>query len=161
MLTFSDKVGSWVKADARSLQLNGINEVLYGQQTDFLESDFEQLCVTVSRRIPTRSLLVLFTNFDTLTGMKRHLPALSRLAKSHLLLVVLFENTEINRTLARPADSLQEVYFKVTAGSFVSEKRRIAGELRKAGISTLLTEPEGLTLNAINAYLALKARGRI
>lgn len=159
LLTFSNKPGTIIRADNRQLQLNHISEALYNQQTHYLESDFEQLCITASRQLPTRSLLILFTNFDTVTGMKRQLPALRRLARNHLLLLVLFENTEINRAVTQEGYTLQDIYFKALAGSFITEKRRIAHELRNAGIYTLLTEPEQLTANAINAYLELKARG--
>ena len=161
LLTFSNKPGTLVKADNRMVQLNHLNEALYSQQTHYLESDYEQLCITISRQIHTRSLLVLFTNFDTVNGMRRHLPALRRLAKSHLLLLILFENTEINQALAQPFHNMQDLYFKAMVGSFISEKRQIAAELRKSGIYTILTEPEQLTPNAINGYLELKERGLI
>lgn len=161
LLTFSNKAGSLIKADNRRLQLNSISEALYSQQTYYLESDFEQLCITVSRQIHNRSLLILFTNFDTVEGMKRRLPVLRRLTDNHLLLIVLFENTEINRVMAEPACRIRDIYFKALAGSFITEKRRIAHELRNAGIYTILTEPEELTATVINGYLEMKERGLI
>lgn len=161
LLTFAHKTGTFIKADNRRSQLNYISEALYGQQTNFLESDFEQLCVTLSRQVHTRSMLVLFTNFETVTGMSRQLPALRRLARNHLVFLILFENTEINRVMAQPARRLKDVYFKSVAGNFILEKKRIVRELRKAGIHTLLTEPEKLTANTINGYLELKERGMI
>lgn len=161
LLTFSNVSGALVKADNRSTQLNKICEALYGQRTHFLESDFEQLCVIADRQIHTRSLLVLFTNFDTLSGMRRHLPALRRLSKSHLLLVVLFEDTALRDVAAESADTIRDVYFKTIAGSFVVEKRKIAQELRHCGIQVVLAPPENLTVNTINSYLELKERGLI
>ena len=161
LLTFSDKAGALIKADNRRLQLNSISEALYSQQTYYLESDFEQLCVTASRQIHNRSLLILFTNFDTVDGMKRRLPALKRLTDNHLLLIVLFENTEINRVVTEPALSIRDIYFKALAGSFITEKRRIAHELRNAGIYTILTEPEKLTATVIDGYLEMKERGLV
>ena len=161
MLTFANKSGTLIKADDRRLQLNRISEALYNQKTDFLESDFEQLCITFSRYVHTRSMLVLFTNFDTVTGMQRHLPALRRLARNHLVLLILFENTEINRVVTEPAAHMQDIYFKVVAGDFIFEKKRIARELRNVGIYTILTEPEKLTANAINGYLEMKERGLV
>ncbi len=161
LLTFANRIDSLLKADNRSLQLNRINEALYSQQTHFLESDFELLCTTVSRHVHTRSLLILFTNFDTVSGMKRRLPALKRLADNHLLLLILFENTEIRDVAAEPVSRMRDLYLKVLAGSFVSEKNRIAGELRGVGIYTILTEPRELTLQVINGYLEMKERGLI
>lgn len=161
LLTFSNKVSTLVKAELRSTQLGRICEALYKQRTHYLESDFEQVCLRVAQQIPTRSLLILFTNFDTVAGMKRRLPALLRLAKTHLLLVILFEDSEVKQVVGESAVSVKDIYFKTIAGSFLLEKKRIAGELRKAGIYVLLTQPEQLTTDAVNAYLGLKQRGLI
>lgn len=159
LLTFANKPGTCVRADNRRMQLNTINEMLYNQQTDFLESDYENLGIVVGRQIRTRSLLVLFTNFDTVAGMKRCLPVLRKLAHNHLLLAILFEDNEINRVVEEPAQSMKDIYFKVLAGSFITEKQLIARELRNAGIYALLTEPGKLTADVINSYLELKGRG--
>lgn len=78
LITFSNTSRNCVKADNRMGQLNKISESLYRLETHYQEADFEKLYVSVVRQIPTRSLLILFTNFDTVTGMKRHLPALRR-----------------------------------------------------------------------------------
>ena len=161
LLTFANKIGTFIKADDRRLQLGHVSEALYSQRTDFLESDFEQLCIAVSRQVHNRSMLVLFTNFETVTGMQRHLPALRRLARSHLVMLVLFENTEVNEVMARPARRLKEIYLQSVAGNFILEKKRIVRELRKAGIHALLTEPEKLTADTINGYLELKEQGRV
>ena len=161
LFTFSNKVGTSVKAELRSTQLGRICEALYKQRTNYLESDFEQLCLRVMQQVPTRSLLILFTNFDTVSGMKRRLPALLRLARTHLLLIVLFEDSEVKQIVEKSAVSVKDIYFKTLAGSFLLEKKRIAGELRKAGIYVLLTQPEQLTPDAVNAYLGLKQRGLI
>ena len=98
---------------------------------------------------------------DTVDGMKRRLPALKRLTDYHLLLIVLFENTEINRVVTEQALSIRDIYFKALAGSFITEKRRIAHELRSAGIYTILTEPEKLTATVIDGYLEMKERGLV
>lgn len=161
LLTFAHSGSTLVKADNRRSQLGNISEALYNQRTLFLESDFERLCVTVARQIPNRSLLVLFTNFDTVHGLRLHLPALHRLADAHLLLVILFENSKLEQVVQRKVKNTQEIYLKSIAGSLLLEKKQICQELQKAGIAAMLTRPEELTVNTINAYLELKERGRI
>lgn len=161
LLTFSNTFGSVVKADNKSGQLNCINEVLYNQRTHFLETDFEQLYIQTRRHVTMRSLLVLFTNFETIEGMRRQLPALHKLASKHLVLVVLFENSELNRVLKEPSQSVRDIYFQTIAGSFALEKKQILKELRHYGMNAILTEPESLTVNTINAYLELKERNLI
>ena len=161
LLTFSNRPGAALAADRRPGHLLKLLEVLYRQKTKYLETDFELLYATVRARIRQRSLLILFTNFETLHGMQRQLPYLRRLAKDHLLLVVFFENTELRAFLEAPTLATEDVYNQTIAEKFTQEKRQIVLELQRYGIYSLLTAPKDLTANTINKYLEFKARGLI
>ncbi|WP_080237372.1 DUF58 domain-containing protein [Spirosoma rigui] len=161
ILTFSDHIGQILPADRRSGQLLKILELLYRQRTRFLETDYESLYAGVRTRIRQRSLLLLFTNFETVNALHRQLPYLRRLANDHLLLVIFFENTELRSLLERPATDTEQVYMKTIGEKFAFEKKQIVKELTQYGIQTILTTPQNLTANTINKYLELKARGMI
>ena len=161
LITFSNRPGAAVAADRRPGHMLRLLEVLYRQKTRYLETDFELLYAAVRGKIRQRSLLILFTNFETLQGMQRQLPYLRRLAKDHLLLVVFFENTELRAFLDAPALTTEDVYNQTIAEKFAQEKRQIVLELQRYGIYSLLTPPKDLTANTINRYLEFKARGLI
>ena len=161
LLTFSNRPGAALAADRRPGHLLKLLEILYRQKTKYLETDFELLYATVRAKIKQRSLLILFTNFETLHGMQRQLPYLRRLAKDHLLLVVFFENTELRTFLEAPAATTEDVYNQTIAEKFAQEKRQIVLELQRYGIYSLRTAPKDLTANTINKYLEFKARGLI
>ena len=57
------------------------------------------------------------------------------------------------------AEDLQSIYHKTIAEKFLLEKRLMQKELNNYGIQTILTKPEHLTINTINKYLEIKARG--
>ncbi|SHJ50311.1 Uncharacterized conserved protein, DUF58 family, contains vWF domain [Flavobacterium haoranii] len=159
MFAFSKKVENRIVAEKRLSQMQQIMENLYNIKTDFFESDFSRLYVDVKKHINQRSLIILYTNFETLDGLHRQLPYLKGIAKSHLLVVVFFNNTELNDLIQKKATNIQEVYDKVIAEKFAFEKRLIVNELKKYGIYSVLTQPENLTLDTINKYLEIKARG--
>ena len=159
MFSFSKKVENRVVAEKRSSQMQLIMECLYNIKTDFFESDFSRLYTDIKKNINQRSLLLLYTNFETLDGLHRQLPYLKGIAKNHLLVVVFFQNTELNDIIHNKAETVQEVYDKVIAEKFAFEKRLIVNELKKYGIYSVLTQPENLTLDTINKYLEIKARG--
>jgi uncharacterized protein (DUF58 family) len=161
MFTFSKKVGNYVAADRRAGQMHKIMESLYRIETDFLESDFSRLFVDLKQSVTQRSLIMLYTNFETIDALRRQLSYLKGIAKNHLLIVVFFDNTELNRLIDMQTKNVQEVYDKVIAEKFSIEKRLIVRELKKHGIQSILTQPENLTLDTINKYLELKARGMI
>lgn len=158
LVTFSEKVGAFLTADRKATQMQSVLEILYNQKTRYLESDFEQLYTAIRRKVNQRSLIVLFTNFESLTGMRRQLPYMRRIASHHLLLTVFFENTELKSAATSPSKNVEEVYVKTVAEKFAFEKRLIAKELQQHGILSILTSPQDLTVNTINKYLELKAR---
>jgi uncharacterized protein (DUF58 family) len=138
-----------------------IQESLYNQKTAFKESDFSRLFVAVKRKLTQRSLLMLYTNFESMAGLERQLPFLRSLAKSHVLVVIFFQNTELSDLLDSKPKVIKEIYYKTIAEKYDHEKRLIVKELRKHGIYSVLTAPKDLTINTINKYLELKARGLI
>ena len=159
MLTFSRKIENRVVAQQRSSQMNLILETLYNIETDFSESDFSRLYIDLKRSVTHRSLLLLYTNFETLDALYRQLPYLQLIAKKHLLVVIFFENTELISITKQKAITTRQIFDKTIAEKFIYEKKLIANELKKHGIQAILTAPENLTVNTINKYLEIKARG--
>lgn len=159
LFTFSKKVENRVFAERRTSQMQKILETLYNIKTNFFESDYSHLYADIKKNINQRSLIILYTNFDTMDGLYRQLPYLKGIAKSHLLVVVFFNNTELNNIINKKSETIQDIYDKVVANKFMFEKRLIAQELKKYGIHSVLTTPENLSLETINKYLEIKARG--
>lgn len=159
MLAFSKNVETFVPAVQKTTHLNTILEQLYTIDTEFTDSDFGLLYATVKRKINHRSLLLLYTNFEHISALRRQLPFLLALAKKHVLVVIFFENTELEALITTDAENLQTIYHKTIAEKFSLEKRLMQKELRQYGIQTILTKPEHLTISTINAYLEIKARG--
>lgn len=161
LMTFSDKLGSKLPAERSARQLQRIMELLYKQQTRFLEGNFEMLYQGVRNHIKGRSLIMLYTNIESEYALKRILPLLRRINQLHVLMVIFFENTEVAKAAEMEPEYVRDIYFKTFAEKYGMDKKRIAFELRKSGIQTVLTTPEKLSVDTINKYLELKARGVI
>jgi uncharacterized protein (DUF58 family) len=161
LITIAEKTGSVVQADRRATQLNKIMEVLYKEKTRYLETDMEALYISIRATLKQRSLVVFFTNFESMSALERQLPFLKRTAKFHLLLVVFFENTTLRTLSEEPAKDVEGIYIKTIAEKFAFEKKLIVKELTKHGILSLLTPPQKLTVNVVNRYLAIKAKQQI
>lgn len=158
LITFAENLDTFLQADKKPTQMNLLLESLYRQNTQFLEPDFEKLFSIIRNRITNRSLLILFTNFESIESLQREMPALKKIAHYHLLLVVFFENTELRFLMERKAATIEDIYIKTIAEKFAFEKRLMVKELHKNGIPSILTTPEHLTVNTVNKYLELKTR---
>lgn len=158
LVTFAQAVDDVVVADRRNGQITMLIDALYKQQTDYKESDYQSLWSTVHRKLSHRSLLLLFTNFETFSSLERQLPYLRHIASRHLLCVVFFENTLLRDIQETQPDTIEGIYIKTIAERFSYEKKQIVKELRRHGILSILTTPANLSVDVINKYLELKAR---
>jgi uncharacterized protein (DUF58 family) len=161
LITFSSKNCTYLPAKSEYKQFGIINDALYNLTTDFLESDFEKLYKFVRFKIRQRSLLIIYTNFDSINSLKRNLAYLKAIAQYHLVLVVFFENSEIVDFVNQPAHTLRDIYSKTIGKHFLSQNQLILKELLKSGIQGLITQPHLLSIEVINKYIQIKRKQMI
>lgn len=161
LFSFSDKLGSTLVADNSPNQLNRILHELYREKEGKGEASYELLYYAIRKFIKGRSLLILFTNFESMFALERALPTLRLLNNLHLLVVVFFQNTEIEDFTKQDAQTTEQIYHQTVAQKFINEKVQMMQKLRQYGIQAILTRPEDLSINTINKYLELKSRGLI
>jgi uncharacterized protein (DUF58 family) len=161
LFTFSDKLGTTLAADAHPRQLQRILEELYHQKEGSNEANYELLYYAVRKLVRGRSLLMFFTNYESVFALERALPTLRLLNDLHLLVVVFFKNTEIETFALEDAENTESIYNQVVAQKYTREKMQMVQILRQHGIQAILTRPEDLSIHTINKYLELKSRGLI
>ncbi len=161
LITFSNKVGASIKADRSQNQLRKIINTLYNEKARNLECNYELLYQSTRNIIKGRSLVFLYTNFESTFALERVLPILRKINAFHLLVVVIFENTEIKEFSAEKATDLEGIYHQTLAQQYISDKQQMVQKLKQHKIQTVLTNPADLTVNTINKYLEMKSRGLI
>lgn len=159
LIAFSHKIEKQVIAQNKKTHLNTLLEALYNIDSKYLDSDYGMLQSVLKKTISHRSLLLLYTNFEHMSSLKRQLPYLQAIAKKHLLVVIFFENTELQSLMKKEAKNIPQIFDQTVAQQFDFEKKLMVLELQQKGIQTLLTAPEDLSVNTINKYLEIKARG--
>ena len=157
VMTFERQFDTFVRPERSDSHMMKILDNLYHQESTFGESDFSSLCVNVSRFVTKRSLLIIYTNFYGQNALKRQLPYLKQLSNNHVVLVVFFEDTELDRYSREPSRDMQDYYCHAVANNVAYEKQAVMATLRQNGIYALLTKPENLTVGIINRYLEMKA----
>ncbi|MFY8003306.1 MAG: DUF58 domain-containing protein, partial [Chitinophagaceae bacterium] len=125
LITFSDTMGTFLKADKKVLQMQLIIDTLYNQKTKYLETDYEKLYSLLKTKVTQRSLVLLFTNFESLSGMRRQLPYIQKIASQHLLITIFFKNTTLHQLIDTDVIKVEDVFNKAIAEQFEYEKRQI------------------------------------
>lgn len=161
LISFSDKIGSTFRAERSEKQLKKILNGLYAEKAHVREANYDLLYRSVKNVIKSRSLVFLYTNFESIYAMERALPVLQRINHQHLLVVMIFENTELVEHSRKQATYLTDIYTQTIAERMVLEKKQMVMKLKKYGIQTILSRPEDLSMDTVNKYIELKARGLI
>lgn len=161
LVTFSRTPDRYIKASNRNHTISQIADALYEVTTNFHESDFGRLYKMCNAQMTTRSLLLLYSNFETMNALQRQMKYLRALARKHVVVVIFFENTEVTTLLQKPIEESADRYRHVMAESMVLEKQNMVKELAQYGIQSVVSKPENLTVDSINKYLELKSKGAI
>jgi uncharacterized protein (DUF58 family) len=161
LVTFSHKLGTQIAPNLGKRQLQIILDALFAQKTEFKEANYSLLYQSLRKTIPFRSLLMLYTNFETELAMHRALPMLRSINKKHVLVVIFFKNTDLNEELTKRPNTTRELYVSTLAEDVINTKKRIAKELNRNGVQTVLTAPNTLNIDTLNKYLELKSKGLI
>ena len=161
LITFAEKIETGLKAENKPGQIGKILQALYNEKQGQCEGNYEFLYHYINQSIKQRSLLFLYTNFETTHNLHRILPILQKLNKRHVLVLILFQNSEIIELSKKSPNTVEEIYNEVIAERFIFQKTLIARELKAHGIKTILTLPEELTVNTVNKYLEIKSLGLI
>ncbi|MDQ3534898.1 MAG: DUF58 domain-containing protein, partial [Bacteroidota bacterium] len=161
LLTFEDKIDVLVKSSNRNLQIHKVMEALYHQKTSFNEADFGAVYNYLKKNVNQRSLILFFTNFESIHSLNRQLKYLQFINREHLLVVVYFRNTELDQIFTDKANNIRQVYDQSIAYQMLNEKVLIRESLSKAGILSLYTTPQSLNVNVLNKYIEVKTKRMI
>ena len=161
LISYSYKIGSTIRAERSRNQLKKILHALYNEKEQGLEANYDLLYRAVKNVIKSRSLVFLYLNFESPYAMERALPILKKINHLHLLVVMIFENTELIDYSQKEAVFIQDIYTQTIAQKLQLEKKQMVMKLGKYGIQTILSKPEDLSMNTVNKYLELKSRGLI
>jgi len=161
LITFADKIGTKIPATKTKLQMQLIMDALYNQTTLFNDPNYELMAQSIRQTVKIRSLIMLFTNFETEEAFNRALPTLIQINQKHVVVIVMFQNSDIELLAFKPPTTIRHVYQNIVAEQMITLKDKLVRRLQQNKIQTILTTPHDLSINAINKYLELKAKGFI
>ena len=160
LLAYDRQVRAAVEGVGRTELLPRMVDAMAGLEPELVESDGRGLVGEVLRRARRRSLVVLLTSLDTAPLEAGLLPLLPSLTSRHTVLLAAVGDPRVEE-MARGGGSVDAVYDAAAAERARSERRRLTTQLRQRGVEVVDAPPETFAPAVSDAYLALKAAGRL
>jgi len=142
-------------------QLGRVTEALYELDPVLAESDYRGAFHEVAARFRRRSLLVLLTDLVEQAVGEALLPALPVLTRSHVVLVGAVQDPQVRAWADGPVTTADEAYRQAAAARTLRARERAAARLRAAGATVVDVAPDRLASELGDAYLDIKAAGRL
>ena len=160
-LAHDRRVRAQVKASGKGSQVSRIVEAMALLEPELVESDPADLVGTIlGTQGRSRKLVVLLTDLDATVLEEGLLPRLPALTSRHLLLIASVRDPAVE-AMAEERGTPEALYRAASAERTLGERRRITAELRRLGVEVVDAGPEQIAPALADAYLDLKARGRL
>ncbi|KUN75459.1 DUF58 domain-containing protein [Streptomyces griseoruber] len=160
LLAYDRRVRALVQGRSARDVLPSLVDAMAPLEPELVETDARTLTTTALRTAPRRSLIVLLTTLDTAPVEEGLLPVLPQLTQRHTVLVASVADPHIAR-MATSRGNADAVYDAASAAQAQTERHRTAEQLRRHGVTVVDATPDELSPALADAYLALKATGRL
>ncbi|MFD3664332.1 DUF58 domain-containing protein [Streptomyces sp. NPDC058659] len=160
LVAYDRRLRAQVQGRSASDVLPAVVNALAPLEPELVETDARGLAATALSRAPRRSLVVLLTSLDAAPIEEGLLPVLPQLAQRHTVLVASVADPQIV-AMAGTRGTIEGVYEAAAATQTQSQRVRTADQLRRHGVTVVDASPETLAPAMADAYLALKAAGRL
>ncbi|GLW61821.1 lipoprotein [Actinomadura rubrobrunea] len=160
LLAYDRRVRARVEGASRTDLLPAMVRAMAPLEPELIESDAAGMVSTLMARVRQRCLVVLLTELNPAALEEGLLPVLPRLTARHLVMVAAVADPRVGEMAAARGD-LAAVYDAAAAERARADRRRLTAELRRYGVEVVDAPPDEIAPALADAYLALKAAGRL
>jgi uncharacterized protein (DUF58 family) len=122
------------------------------------ETNYTFALTTLATRLTRRSMIVLFTEFTDLTSADFMVRAARRMVETHLLLVVVLRDEELETIADAMPSRPEDVTRAVTAAALIRDRRLVLTRLQHLGVHIIESEHDRVGERLVAGYVDLKRR---
>ncbi|GAA0927769.1 DUF58 domain-containing protein [Nonomuraea longicatena] len=159
-LAYDRTVRAWLSGASRSELMTTLVNTMAPIEAELVETDSPGMVAAILARAKRRCLVVLLTDLNAAALDEGLMPVLPQLSSRHLVLVAAVSDPAVAAMAARRGTA-EEVYDAAAAEFTRMERRGIVARLRRNGVEVVDAPPEDIAPALADAYLALKAAGRL
>lgn len=161
LVAFDREIRAVVPPGHSKDQLTRVTEAIYAIEPELVESDYRGAFAQTLARFRRRALLVIFTELAEQAMAETLLPALPLVTRRHLVVVASVTDPEVLRWAHGVPHDAGDSYRKAAAVNSLADRARTVARLRGLGATVVDAEPGRLAPLLADAYLKVKATGRL
>ncbi len=163
LMTFSDKVDTFVRAGAGRAHFRSCRDALYTVQPRTVAPDFEEVCSFIRLRLRKRALLLFLTALDDPVVAESFSEAVRLISRQHLVLVGVVGGPEVAPILGRGPEvqTPDDIYHRLAGHFRWSRLRELEKEFKHRGVDLTQMDDERLSAQLVTQYMNVKRRQRI
>jgi uncharacterized protein (DUF58 family) len=161
LVAFDSRIQATVAPAFGRDQLGKVTEAMYDLEPQLAESDYLAAFAHTLARFRRRAMLVIFTELVEQAVLENLLPAMPLIARNHLVVVASVQDPDIVRWATSTPSEAEGAYRKAAAVIALEERRRTVARLRGMGATVVDAPPGRLAPLLADAYLKVKATGRL
>ncbi|MFI0417795.1 DUF58 domain-containing protein [Spongiactinospora sp. 9N601] len=159
-LAYDRAVRAWVSGAGRTELLSALVNVMAPIEAELVEADAAGMVAAVLARAKRRCLVVVLTDLNSASLEEGLLPVLPRLSSRHLVLLAAVSDPRV-AAMAASRGTAEQVYDAAAAEHLTGDRRAITARLRHHGVEVVDAPPDEIAPTLADAYLTLKATGRL
>lgn len=158
LMLFNAEVENMIMPGKGHNHRNSLMEALYNIEHTKDTSNYEEAFYHLKSKERRRSLIFLFTDFETIEEAEDMLRVLSVLSRNNIVVVILIKDEKLEKLTSMAAEDEHNIFSKGVALEMLKERKMIIQKLNSKGIMCIECRVEELAMNAINKYLYIKNR---
>ncbi|MBS0657437.1 MAG: DUF58 domain-containing protein [Verrucomicrobia bacterium] len=163
LVTFTDRVGSFLRARNGVAHAQACREALYALQPRLVSPDYAEICAHLRVALTKRALLVFLTSLDDPVLAEDFRRNIGLLTRQHLVMLPMVRPPEAVPLFAEdpavtPVANTAALYERAGGHLRWRGLQQTGEALRRAGVHFSLLDQERMTAQLVNAYLDVKGR---
>ncbi len=156
LLVYNESVRSTISPGKGASHRNNLMEALYRTHGSNATSDYEAAFLELNRVQKRRSLVFIFTDFESMEEAEDLLRQLPLISRRHLPIIIFTKTENAQKIIDSPDRTTGAAFAKAAALNYLSERAELIRRLGRSGVKCVETEAEQFAITAVNKYLQYK-----
>jgi uncharacterized protein (DUF58 family) len=159
LITFSDRVLTFLRARAGQAHFDTCREHLYTLQPRQVTPDFDEVLSFIRSRLNKRALLIVLTSLDDPFLADSFVESATVIARQHLILVNMLQPNNVRPVFANPeVQSVDDLYHELGGHLQWEKLRELEKVLSRRGIRFALLDPIMISAELVRQHTEVRER---